>query len=552
MHRLPHRRAAALLAAALIASLLAAYDATAAIRGGVNGRLAFDSDRNGNRDIYVIAAPATGTGAPEADPFPRRLTTDPAADANPSWAPRRRYEDSVDRPALIAFERAGRDASGRLGADIWVVPVDSGDPARRLTSHPALEAAPSWAPHTLPGTPDEFDEAVYPPIAFERRVGAARDIFVINADGTGESNVTNTPGIDEANPDWAPGGVGWSENAGGAHIAFDREDGGSRQVFLMGLRWNGALGRYEGDQPRPITSGQRESTHPSWFGHNIDADRPSDLIDEIAFSGPDRGGGLGQINVISNQRRDPLGDPDAFVGAPPFGRSAGSATFVLTSDPAADEAPAWSPTGDRIAYERRRDGQSDILVLDAAADDEADRNLTASAGDDRNPDWEAPWPRSDEAYPQRPLGRRARQRPGPTPVVPKEAQGSQSTGVAGARDCTIIGTPGPDVLRGTRRRDVICGLGGRDVIAGRGGGDVLRGGAGGDRLDGGAGNDRLSGGPGGDHLLGGAGNDRLNGGGGADRLTPGRGRDRVLGGPGLDTIAGPRLGDRVRGVERRR
>ena len=34
---------------------------------------------------------------------------------------------------------------------------------------------------------------------------------------------------------------------------------------------------------------------------------------------------------------------------------------------------------------------------------------------------------------------------------------------SGAPACTIVGTPGPDVLYGTSGRDVICGLGGENV-----------------------------------------------------------------------------------------
>ena len=37
-----------------------------------------------------------------------------------------------------------------------------------------------------------------------------------------------------------------------------------------------------------------------------------------------------------------------------------------------------------------------------------------------------------------------------------------------ASDCTIIGTPGDDVLRGTRAKDVICGLAGAVLVSGSG------------------------------------------------------------------------------------
>ena len=132
--------------------------------------------------------------------------------------------------------------------------------------------------------------------------------------------------------------------------------------------------------------------------------------------------------------------------------------------------------------------------------------------------------------------------------------------------CTVVGTPGDDVLVGTQGDDVICGLGGDDVLHGRGGDDVLRGGPGDDVLHGGRGSDRLYGGRGGDRLYGKtgddllfggrgrdrlygqAGDDRLAGGRGADTLVGGRGEDWLDGGPGRDRAAvGP--GDRVRSVE---
>ncbi len=81
---------------------------------------------------------------------------------------------------------------------------------------------------------------------------------------------------------------------------------------------------------------------------------------------------------------------------------------------------------------------------------------------------------------------------------------SQATAVhaAGATKpaCTIVGTPGPDILAGTPGRDVICGLGGNDVIDGGPGSDIIRGGPGNDAIiawdgqrdliDGGPGRDR--------------------------------------------------------------
>jgi Ca2+-binding RTX toxin-like protein len=113
--------------------------------------------------------------------------------------------------------------------------------------------------------------------------------------------------------------------------------------------------------------------------------------------------------------------------------------------------------------------------------------------------------------------------------------------------CTIVGTPGPDRLRGGPGRDVICGLGGADRIAGGGGPDLILGGAGDDVLLGGAGDDVLEGGAGRDELLGGTGADRLRGGAGADALLGGTGADVLAGGGGNDVLLGGSGRDRLAG-----
>jgi DNA-binding beta-propeller fold protein YncE len=103
------------------------------------------------------------------------------------------------------------------------------------------------------------------------------------------------------------------------------------------------------------------------------------------------------------------------------------------------------------------------------------------------------------------------------PSAPATQPAIQAAKCAGKR-ATIVGTAGPDRLRGTRKADVMAGLAGRDRISGLRGNDVLCGGPGKDRIKGGAGNDRLLGQGGADSLLGGPGKDRLKGGPGKDEV----------------------------------
>jgi hypothetical protein len=108
-------------------------------------------------------------------------------------------------------------------------------------------------------------------------------------------------------------------------------------------------------------------------------------------------------------------------------------------------------------------------------------------------------------------------------------------------DCRIVGTAGPDTLRGTIFADVLEGLDGNDRLFALDGnyvGDTLRGGPGDDVLSGGywrnvlvggSGDDKLYGGPSADQLVGGPGHDRLSGQGGQDFVYAADGaRDTVI------------------------
>jgi Ca2+-binding RTX toxin-like protein len=84
-------------------------------------------------------------------------------------------------------------------------------------------------------------------------------------------------------------------------------------------------------------------------------------------------------------------------------------------------------------------------------------------------------------------------------------EGTSAAASCRGRTATIVGTRGPDELKGSGRPDVIVARAGADVVKARAGQDIVCGGPGQDALVGGSGGDALLGGPHVDALRGGAG-----------------------------------------------
>ena len=281
--------------------------------------------------------------------------------------------------ARIAF------ASDRDGNwEIYVMDADGGN-QQNLSNNPSDDRDPSWSP--------DGKRIVF----FSNRDGHAIDgrltseIYVMDSDGGNQQNLTNDP-HDDRYPSWSPDGE---------RIAFVSDRDGPAQYFDIYVMDS------DGGNLQRLTSDPNDDRHPSWspdgerivFGARREGHFETKFAVTYEIYVMDSDGGNLQ-RLTENRKNDwfPSWSPDGkritfasdrkgdIVNIEIYVMDADGGNLQrLTENRVHDWQPSWSPDGERIVFGARSDGNWDIYVMDADGGNQ--QNLTNNPHADGSPAW---------------------------------------------------------------------------------------------------------------------------------------------------------------------
>jgi Tol biopolymer transport system component len=306
-----------------------------------SGRIIFLSERDGDKDLYLVDA---------AGNDPQRLTFAASLDGMPRWSP------DAGRVAFASTVNGN--------TDIYIVNAD-GTNLTRLTDDPGKDSSPSWSPD---GTR----------IVFESNRDDNFELYIIRTDGSGLTRLTNDPAGD-FNPHWSPVGE---------QIAFVNNSSGNSDICIINSDSSGWAN---------LTSDALPSSDPVWSPDGASlAYRlwPASDTARICVIGADRSnprcltpaGTVGIPAWSQNSARLAfLATHEEAAGIDILQVSDGQINSITFHEVEARGDPSWSPENAYIVFQANADGDMELFLL--TVNTNILSRLTSTPGYDGDPAW---------------------------------------------------------------------------------------------------------------------------------------------------------------------
>lgn len=255
-----------------------------------------------------------------ADAMLRAEVGNPISDAALSDEDKSDLYDSLDKITLTRAERIAFASDKPGHNDIYLIKAD-GSGLTQLTNDPAEDADPAWSPNGRH-------------IVFTSRRDGIHQLFVVNIDSQEVRPVITTTVVPAHSPNWSPGDEEW--------IAFHSEQQGNTDIYKV---------RPDGTGLTRLTESASKDMYPVWS--------------------PDGQ----QILFFSKQSEDEAGELfliDADGGPP----------IHVTSNQDDEGYASWSPNGKQIIFESNVADNRDIYLINR---DGSNRRWLADKDYDRHP-----------------------------------------------------------------------------------------------------------------------------------------------------------------------
>ncbi|MGH2980198.1 MAG: TolB family protein [Solirubrobacterales bacterium] len=288
------------LLAALLGVLAFPQAASAAFPGS-SGKLAFASPRSGfptDSNLFTM-----GVDGSAQTP----ITALNGDELYPVWSP--------------DGERVAFQQGTGVNPEIWTARADGTD-LRRLTNNADADRHPAWSP-----------DGMKIMFASDRSSGTAlSDLFMMNADGTGQVAITNTANVDEVHPSWSPDGT---------RLAFSRDG----DIATMNPDGTGLA---------MLTATEDFEIEPDWSPNG------TQLVYRSGINTDDE---IWRMNANGS-----------------------GVTNLTNSGSTVEERPVWSPAGDRIAFTKGAFSMAEVWTMNP--DGSGQTRVTTNSFLDFQPSWQ--------------------------------------------------------------------------------------------------------------------------------------------------------------------